>query len=53
MVNNSIQLFIAGFSANKKAAENQRLHYDWFEFVAVDYNILLADAKCSLFDVIY
>jgi len=30
MVNNSIQLFIAGFSANKKAAENQRLHYDWF-----------------------
>jgi hypothetical protein len=27
MVNNSIQLFIAGFLANKKAAENQRLHY--------------------------
>lgn len=45
MVNNSIQLFIAGFLENKKAAENQRLHYSWFQFVAVDYNILLADAE--------
>ena len=45
MVNNSIQLFIAGFLANKKATENQRLHYSWFSFVAVDYNILLTDAK--------
>ena len=30
MVNNSIQLFITGFLVNKKAAENQRLHYSWF-----------------------
>jgi len=30
ILDNSIQLFIAGFLANKKAAENQRLHYSWF-----------------------
>ena len=30
IVGDYIRLHIAGFRANKKATENQRLHYSWF-----------------------